>query len=88
MDMSKLDVHGVSKKKGNESTMKNPALFYLGIIVAIIGVALGVFFLIPNIPHIITDSAVHGKHAIAFFALAVVGILVALVNRPKASVSR
>ena len=68
--------------------MKNPAIFYLGILVAIIGVALGVFFLIPNIPHIIADSQMHVKHALAFFALAVVGILIALVNRPKASTSR
>jgi hypothetical protein len=68
--------------------MKNPALFYLGILVAIVGVALGVFFLVPNIPHIIADSNVHVKHAIAFFGLAVVGILIALVNRPRASVTR
>ena len=68
--------------------MKTPAIFFLGILVAIIGVALGVFFLIPNVPHIIADSAQHIKHAIAFFALAVVGILIALVNRPKASATR
>jgi hypothetical protein len=68
--------------------MKNPAIFYLGILVVIIGVALGVFFLIPNINHIIADSQVHIKHAIAFFALAVVGILIALVNRPKSSTTR
>jgi hypothetical protein len=68
--------------------MKNPALFFLGILVAIIGVALGAFFLIPNVNHIIADSQPHIKHAIAFFALAVVGILIALVNRPKASTTR
>lgn len=68
--------------------MKNPALFYLGILVAIVGVALAVFFLVPGINHVITDSQTHVKHAIAFFALAVVGILIALVNRPKASITR
>jgi hypothetical protein len=68
--------------------MKNPALFFGGILVAIIGVALGVFFLIPNIPHIIADSNQHWKHAIAFFALAVVAILIVLVNRPRTSASR
>jgi hypothetical protein len=68
--------------------MKNPAIFFLGILVAIIGVALGVFFLIPNINHIIADNQVHIKHAIAFFALAVVGILIALVNRPRSSATR
>lgn len=83
-----MDKRSVYEKKGTESTMKNPAIFYLGIVVAIIGVALAVFFLIPNIPHIITDSQTHIKHAIAFFALAVVGVLIALVNRPKASITR
>ena len=67
--------------------MKNPAIFFLGILVAIIGVALGAFFLVPNVNHIIADSQMHWKHAIAFFALAVVGILIALVNRPRASVT-
>ncbi|HEU0002952.1 MAG TPA: hypothetical protein VFQ36_18720 [Ktedonobacteraceae bacterium] len=68
--------------------MKNPAIFVLGIVVAIIGIALGAFFLVPNINHIITDTQPHIKHAIAFFALAVVGILIALVNRPKASTTK
>ena len=55
---------------------------------AIVGIALGVFFLIPGIPHFITDSGMHIKHAILFFGLGVVGILGALVTRPKAAVSR
>ncbi len=63
--------------------MKNPALFFGAILLAILGVALGVFFLIPNIPHVITDSAVHVKHAILFFGLGVVGVIAALVTRPK-----
>ena len=66
--------------------MKNPALFYGAIVVAILGVALGVFFLIPGIPHVITDSAQHIKHAILFFGLGVIGIIGALVTRPKAAV--
>jgi hypothetical protein len=65
--------------------MKNPALFFGGILVAIIGVALGVFFLVPGIPHIIADSNMHIKHAIAFFVLGVVGVIAALVSRPKAA---
>ncbi len=63
--------------------MKNPALFFGGIVVVIIGIALGVFFLIPGVPHIIADSGQHIKHAIAFFCLAVLGLLAALVNRPR-----
>jgi len=63
--------------------MKNPALFFGGIALVIIGIALGVFFLIRGIPHIIADSGQHIKHAIAFFCLAVLGLLSALVNRPR-----
>lgn len=65
--------------------MKNPALFFGGIVLVILGIALGIFFLVPGVNHIIADSHQHTKHAIAFFALAVLGILVALVNRPKAA---
>jgi hypothetical protein len=67
--------------------MRNPALFFGAILVAIIGIALGVFFLIPGVNHIITTSGQHIKHAILFFGLAVIGILTALVTRPKAGLS-
>jgi hypothetical protein len=67
--------------------MRNPALFFGAILVAIIGVALGVFFLIPGVNHIITTSGMHIKHAILFFGLAIIGILTALVTRPKAGLS-
>ncbi len=67
--------------------MRNPALFFGAILVAIIGVALGVFFLIPGVNHIITTSGMHIKHAILFFGLAVIAILTALVTRPKAELS-
>ena len=63
--------------------MKNPALFFGGIILFVLGVALGIFFLVPGINHVITTSATHSKHAIGCFALAALGIIVALVNRPK-----
>ena len=64
--------------------MKNPAIFYGGIVLAIVGIALGIFFLIPGINHVIADSSMHIKHAILFFGLAVIGIIGALVARPKA----
>ena len=66
--------------------MKNPAIFYGGIVLAIVGIALGIFFLIPGINHVIANSDTHVKHAILFFGLAVIGILGALVARPKATV--
>ena len=68
-----------------EDIMKNPAIFYGGIVLAIVGIALGIFFLIPGINHIIADSSMHIKHAILFFGLAVIGIIGALVARPKAA---
>ena len=52
---------------------------------AIVGIALGIFFLIPGINHVIADSSMHIKHAILFFGLAVIGIIGALVARPKAA---
>jgi len=66
--------------------MKNPAIFYGGIVLAIVGIALGIFFLIPGINHVIADNTMHIKHAILFFGLAVIGIIGALVARPKAAV--
>ena len=65
--------------------MKNPAIFYGGIVLAIVGIALGVFFLIPGINHVIADSNMHIKHAILSFGLAAIGIIGALVARPKAA---
>jgi uncharacterized membrane protein HdeD (DUF308 family) len=65
--------------------MKNPALFFGGILLAIIGIALGIFFLLPGVNHIITDSSTHIKHATGCFVLGILGIIVALVNRPKAA---
>ena len=70
-----------------EYILKNPAIFYGGIVLAIVGIALGIFFLIPGINHVIADSSMHIKHAILFFGLAVIGIIGALVARPKAAVS-
>ncbi len=70
-----------------EYILKNPAIFYGGIVLAIVGIALGVFFLIPGINHVIADSNVHIKHAILFFGLAVIGIIGALVARPKAAMN-
>jgi hypothetical protein len=65
--------------------MKNPAIFYGGIVLAIVGIALGIFFLIPGINHVITDNNQHIKHAVLCFGLAAIGIIGALVSRPKAA---
>ncbi|HVU67994.1 MAG TPA: hypothetical protein VHD63_12725 [Ktedonobacteraceae bacterium] len=63
--------------------MNKQTLFWGGLLLFLVGVAAGIFFLIPGIPHLIADTRMHVKHAIAFFALGVVGILAAVVNRPQ-----
>lgn len=71
------------------STVKNPALFYGAIVVAIIAVALAVYYLIPGVYHVLTFSgdptSAHYKHAAACGAVAIICILAALVNRPKSA---
>ena len=64
--------------------MKKQTLFWGGILLFLVGVATGIFFLIPGISHLIADSTMHVKHAIAAFALRVLGILASIVNRPTA----
>jgi len=70
--------------------MKNPALFYGAIVVAVIALALGVYYLIPGIYHPFTFSGSptnsHYTHAIVFLVLCVLLIIVALVNRPRPAV--
>jgi hypothetical protein len=70
--------------------MKNPALFYGAIVVAVVALALGVYYLVPGIYHPLTFSGTptdsHHTHAIAFFVLCALLIIVALVNRPKSAV--
>jgi hypothetical protein len=67
--------------------MNKQTLFWGGILLFLVGVVAGIFFLIPGIPHVIADTHMHVKHAIAAFAVGVVGMLGALVNRPQAHVS-
>ena len=64
--------------------MNKQTLFWGGILLFLVGVAAGIFFLIPGIPHLIADSSMHIKHAIAAFAVGVLGILASIVNRPRA----
>ncbi len=64
--------------------MTKHTLFWGGILLFLVGVAAGIFFLIPGIPHLIADSSMHIKHAIAAFAVGVLGILASIVNRPRA----
>ncbi len=69
--------------------MKNPALFYGAIVVAVIALVLSVYYLIPGVYHPLTFSGTptggHPTHAIGFFLIAAVCVIAALVNRPKSS---
>lgn len=66
---------------------RNPALFYGAIVVAIIGILLCVFYLIPGVTHPLVFSgdatSAHPKHALLFGAIAVLCIIAALINRPR-----
>nr|BBH94475.1 hypothetical protein KTA_26740 [Thermogemmatispora argillosa] len=65
----------------------NPTVFVLAIIVAIVALIVGVYYLIPGIPHVLASppTAVHVKHAVLFFAIAVICVIGALVTRPRAA---
>ena len=67
----------------------NSGLFYWAIAVAIVGVLLCIYYLIPGVTHVLTFSgsplSAHYKHAALFGVLAVLGIIGALVTRPKAT---
>jgi len=91
--VSKMDEHSVTnQRKVFKSIMKNPLLFYGAIVVSIIALALCVFYFIPGPYHPLTFSgtptARHTTHAIAFFILFLLLVVVALVNRPKSTSSR
>ena len=68
--------------------MKNPVLFYGAILVAVVALILAVYYIIPGIYHPLTTTpplASHPTHAVAFFLLAIIGVVAVLVNRPKST---
>ena len=67
--------------------MNKRTLFYGAIVAAVLALAVAVYYLIPGIYHPLTTTpplASHPTHAVAFFLLAVICILVALVSRRSA----
>ncbi|HEU5227013.1 MAG TPA: hypothetical protein VFU49_04305 [Ktedonobacteraceae bacterium] len=67
--------------------MKNPVVFYGAIVVAILSLALAVYYVIPGYSHILVSgnpTAMHLKHVLLFAGIAVLGVIAALVTRPKA----
>ena len=73
--------------------MRSPIVFYIGIVIAVIGLAVGVYYLIPGIHHVIiftlgkagSASASDSRpiHAVVGFVVLIVGALVAFLARPK-----
>ncbi len=68
--------------------MNKRTLFYGAIVVAVVALALAVYYLIPGIYHPLTTTpplASHPTHAVAFFILAAIAVVAALVTRPKSA---
>ncbi len=68
--------------------MNKRTLFYGAIVVAVVALALAVYYLIPGIYHPLTTTpplASHPTHAVAFFILAAISVVAALVTRPKSA---
>lgn len=68
--------------------MKNPALFYGAIAVAVISLILGVYYAIPGVYHVLTTGShpamdPQPAHIVLFIGIAVVCVVAALVTRPR-----
>lgn len=71
--------------------MKNPALFYGAIVVAVISLAFGIYYAIPGVYHVLTSGShpamePQPSHVVLFIGIAVVCIVAALVTRPRSRV--
>ncbi|GCE18232.1 hypothetical protein [Dictyobacter kobayashii] len=63
-------------------------LFWGAIVAAIICIGVSIYYIVPGYNHIlVTHDATHSHptHAFAFFALAVICVIVALVTRPRSA---
>ncbi|HLH61168.1 MAG TPA: hypothetical protein VFA09_27330 [Ktedonobacteraceae bacterium] len=69
--------------------MSKTTLFYGSIVIAIIALALAIYYIVPGVYHPFTFSGTptdsHKTHAIGFAIICVLLIIVALVNRPKSN---
>lgn len=70
--------------------MSKSTLFYGAIVIAIIALVLAIYYIVPGVYHPFTFSGTptdsHKTHAIVFFILFILLVIVALVNRPKPNV--
>lgn len=77
--------------------MRSPIVFYIAIVIAVAGLAVGVYYLIPGMHHVIlftlskagTVAASDSRplHAVAGFVVMVIGLVLAFMSRPRKAVS-
>jgi hypothetical protein len=77
--------------------MRSPIIFYLAIAIAVIGLAVGVYYLIPGIHHVVlftlskpgsvAASDSRPLHAVVGLVILVVGAVLAFISRPKKAVA-
>ena len=70
--------------------MKSPAIFFGAIVVAIIALALGIYYSLSGFHHVATFGShpadqMQPSHMALFYGLFVVCIIAALVTRPKSN---
>jgi len=68
--------------------MKNPAIFFGAIAIAIISLVLGVYYAIPGVYHVLTSGShppmdPQPAHIALFAGIFVICVIAALVTRPK-----
>lgn len=70
--------------------MKNPAVFFGAIVIAVIALLLAIYYAVPGVNHVLVSNPATAtqfqlKHVVLFVAIFVVCVIAALVTRPKAS---
>jgi len=70
--------------------MSRTTIFSLSIIVAILCIIIAVYYAIPGVNHVLVSGKVAANqpqptHIVLFVIIAVLGVLVALINRPKSN---
>jgi hypothetical protein len=77
--------------KKEVNPMKNPAIFFGAIAVAIIALLIGIYYTIPGFHHVATFGShpadqMQPSHMALFYGIFVICVIAALVTRPKSSV--
>jgi hypothetical protein len=69
----------------------NPTVFFGAIAVAVLALLLAVYYAIPGVYHVLVSGQTHPPmdsqpgHVLLFAVITVLGIIAALVTRPKAA---